>query len=169
MKRKQWLLAALALVLVLGASIGPISAYFTTYAAAKGGYPIHLGSSTTVYEEFSRWTKHVTVTSEADSQPVYVRARAFWGETYAVTYDGASGWTDGGDGFWYYDAILKGGEATAPLDVHIENVPAAVEPGENFNIVVVYETTPVQYDEAGEAYADWSITLDTGKTGGDAQ
>lgn len=168
MKRKQWLLAVLALGLVLGASIGPISAYFTTYASAKGGYPIYLGSTTTVYEEFSRWTKHVTITSEEDSQPVFVRARAYCGETYEVSYDGADAWTDGGDGFWYCDAILNGGEATAPLDVHIENVPAATEPGESFNVVVVYETTPVQFDEAGEPYADWSITLDTGMTGGDA-
>ena len=32
---------------------------------------------------------------------------------------------------------------------------------ETFNVVVVQECTPVLYNEAGEPYADWALSLDT--------
>lgn len=165
MKRRHLVLAALAVLLTLGAYLGAASAYFTTYADARGGYPIELGSHTDMYERLSQWTKHVTVTSDEGGEPVYVRVRAFWGMTYHVSYDGENGWRDGGDGYWYYDGILYGGEETAELAIHINDVPDNVEEGDSFNIVVIYESTPVQYDETGAPYADWSITLDTGYTG----
>ena len=166
MKRSTLLMAALAVVLVLGVSLGTATAYFTTYARAQGGYTIELGEQTEIYERFSQWTKHVIVTSEEGSEPVFVRVRAFWGETYDVVYDGGDSWTEGSDGFWYCRDILKGGEDTPELDIHIVNVPSDVEVGDGFNIVVVYETTPVLYDADGAPYADWSMTLDTGTTGG---
>ena len=37
--------------------------------------------------------------------------------------------------------------------------------GDSVNIVIVYEYTPVLYDEAGNAYADWDLVL---KVGGEA-
>ena len=166
MKRTTLWLAALAAVLALCASVGTASAYFTTYAQARGGYTIELGDRTEIYERFSQWTKHVAVMSEPDSEPVFVRVRAFWGETYDVEYDGGAAWTEGADGFWYCDSILNGGEETPELDIHIVNVPAYVEEGDGFNVVVIYETTPVLYDGNGAPYADWSVTLDAGTTGG---
>ncbi len=38
MKKRTLILAVLAVVLVLSASIGSAVAYFTTYATARGGY-----------------------------------------------------------------------------------------------------------------------------------
>ena len=41
--------------------------------------------------------------------------------------------------------------------VKIENVPVEdVKDGSEFNVVVIYETTPVLYDESGKPYADWN-------------
>lgn len=42
------------------------------------------------------------------------------------------------------------------------NEPGQTKPedGESFNVIVIYESTPVRYDENGEPYADWSETLD---------
>lgn len=166
MKRFRTLLAALAIVLALAAGFGLASAYFTTYARASGGYTIELGERTEIYERFSQWTKHVAVTSEEGSKPVFVRVKAFWGETYDVSYDGGEHWTEGEDGFWYCGEILYAEGETPELDIHINNVPTDVESGDSFNVVVVYETTPVLYDAEGAPYADWNITLDTGTTGG---
>ena len=46
--------------------------------------------------------------------------------------------------------------------MRIENVPEDITDPTGFNVVVVYESTPVRYDEAGNPYADWSMTLDSG-------
>ena len=87
--------------------------------------------------------------------------KALNGSEYTLTYTDTSGkWTPGSDGYYYYSDIVNGGEATGGLDIKIGNVPESVEDGSSFNIVVVYETTPVRYDENGKPYADWNATLD---------
>lgn len=168
MKKKNILLAALAVSLTLSAGVGSAWAYFTTYAQARGGYTIELGDKTTVEEDFSAWTKHVAITSNADSEPVYVRARAFCGQDYNLVYSGSDKWSPGADGYYYYSDILNGGETTDVLDVRIENVPEEIEDAAAFNVVVIYETTPVRYHEDGEPYADWTATLNTGTVEGGA-
>lgn len=156
----------LSAALLLCAAVGSAWAYFTTYAEAKGGYTISLGSKTTVEEKFSAWTKHVTVVSEDGSAPVWVRARAFYGSEYSASYSDESGkWTPGSDGYYYYSDILNGGETTDELLIKIGNIPEDVKDSESFNVIVVYETTPVQYDESGNAYADWTFKVDTETVG----
>lgn len=165
MKKKNACLAALAVVLVLTASIGSAMAYFTAYTTAAGGYTINLGSKTTIEETFSDWTKHVVISNAEKSEPVFVRARAFGGSAFTITGSG-SGWRDGGDGFWYYEEPLAGGSSTAELTFSIEGVPENALVGDSFNIVVVYESTPALYHEDGSVYADWTMILDA--EGGEA-
>ena len=149
MKKKTTILAALAVILTLSAASGSAWAYFTTYAQA------------TVEEDFSACTKHVSIKSEPDSEPVYIRVRAFCGEAYQLVYSDASGkWSPDSDGYYYYSDVVKGGEATDVLDIKIENVPEDVKDPASFNVVVIYETTPVLYREDGTPYADWSAKVD---------
>lgn len=177
MKRSHIFLAFLAAGLLLTGSIGDAWAYFTTYVEAKGGYPLLLGDETEVEEGFSAWIKSLVISSEEDSEPVYVRAKAFSGAAYPLTYsdgeafneenpgagsaDGASAvWTPGADGYYYYGKVLYGGGRTNELQVKIENVPKNEDITEKeFNVVVIYETTPVQYKEDGTPYGvdeiDW--------------
>jgi hypothetical protein len=166
MKRRTLILTIAAFVLIFGMSIGSAMAYFTTYVTAQGGKTIHLGSTTEVSEpQISDWTKHVVVTSDEGSQPVYVRAKAFAGSQYNLVYSSADGsWAPNDDGYYYYNNILNGGESTSELLVRIENVP---EDTDDFNVVVVYESTPVLYDTAGNPYADWSqsVILDSTEGG----
>lgn len=167
MKKKNIILFALAIVLILATSISGALAYFTTYSEAKGGYVIELGNGTQLEENFYDWASHVTIHNSENSQPVYVRAKAFIGNEYLVSCYG-DGWSLSEDGFCNYDKILNGGESTAQLCVEIENVPQAEEieniekkrGSVNFNVVVVYETTPVLYDENGSPYADWSLKME---------
>lgn len=168
MKKKNILLAVMAVSLTLTAGVGSAWAYFTTYAQARGGYTIELGDKTTVEEDFSAWTKHVAITSNADSEPVYVRARAFCGQDYSLVYSGSDKWSPGADGYYYYSDILSGGGTTETLDVRIENVPEDITDAAAFNVVVIYETTPVRYHEDGSPYADWSVKLNTGTVEGGA-
>ncbi len=159
MKKNYKFLAVLAVVLVLGSSIGSAWAYFTTYTSAKGGYVMKLGDETEIGEKFSEWTKHVSITSDENSEPVYIRAKAFCGSQYTLVYSSANNkWTEGEDGYYYYSDIVYGGQATEELLVKIENVPEG-EDADSFDVVVIYETTPVLYHEDGTPYADWSLVL----------
>ena len=168
MKKREWCLAALAFVLTLTAAVGRGWAYFTTYTEARGSYTISLGDETTVEEDFSAWTKHVTIKNSDDSEPVFVRAKAFCGSEYSLMYSDASGkWTPNSDGYYYYSDVVPGGGSTESLDIKIENVPTDVKDSASFHVVVVYETTPVLYHEDGTAYADWERKVDTGTVKGD--
>ena len=177
-------LSLLAAALISSAGIKGAMAYFTTYTTAEGGYVIHLGDKTEIKESFDSWTKHVTVSSAPDSEPVYIRARAFCAR-YDLTYasgsgrctSGKGGWNEvvpaGEDGFYYYTEIVNGGESTDVLDVVID-IPlgeedSSWEDGDSFQVIVVYESTPVKYHEDGTPYGDWTEILDASteiKTGG---
>lgn len=164
MKCKDVLLAAAACMLILSVGAGSAWAYFTTYTEAQGGYAVQLGSQSTVTETLDSWTKHVVITSDADSGRVFIRAKAFAGSQYELGYSSAGGkWELGEDGFYYYSDIVEAGGSTETLDIKINNVPAQVKDGDNFNVVVVYESTPVVYRD-GEAAADWTAGLITGGT-----
>lgn len=167
MKKKSVLLFAIAIVLILATSVSGALAYFTTYAEAKGGHTVYLSSvGTSIEGEFSNWTNRVSVYNDFDGQPVYVRAKAFIGSKYDLLYAG-EGWTLGDNGFFYFDEILNGGETTSELLIKIENVPSGDELREmqellqsiHFNAIVIYEATPVLYDENGNPYADWSLII----------
>ena len=170
MKRRRFYpgaLALAALTAVAFAGIGEAWSYFTTYAEAAGGYTIQLGDRTEITEEFTDWTKHVVIENVESSEPVYIRARAFCGSQYTLVYSG-EGWIQGSDGYYYYGNIVNGGASTGQLDIRIENIPADPEEMERFNVVVIYESTPVKYHEDGSPYTveetDWSELLDTGST-----
>ena len=87
-----------------------------------------------------------------------------------VYSDAAGKWTPGADGYYYYSDIVKGGESAGVLDIGI-SFPEKTEITEEtrFDVVVIYESTPVLYQADGSAYADWSITLDSGNAEGGAQ
>lgn len=179
--KKNMFLLALCLVLLLVPAVDGAWAYFTTYTQARGGHPLVLGEKTEIKEEFSAWTKHISIENTGDRGAVFVRARAFCDSDYTLIYSDKSGkWSDGKDGFWYYSDIVNAGEATEELLVKIDGVPVGedgkpvdkdgkpLEDGAQFNVIVIYECTPVLYNEEGNPYADWNLKLDTdGTKGGD--
>lgn len=162
--------AAVALALVAAASVGSAKAYFTTFATAKGGHQITVGTKSQITEQFSDWTKHIELSNTGTAE-CYVRVKVFAGSAYGLEYSGSPGWRDGGDGYWYYDEILPPGGATGRLDVKItlptvtvpEGDPGATPPPytEDFNVVVIQECTAVLYAEDGTPYADWDSKLAT--------
>lgn len=157
-------IAVLAMALVSGAGMGTAWAYFTTYATMKGGVTLSLGDTTEIFEDAKGNKKTITITTDPTSQPVYVRAKAFSGDDFGLTYSAPEGgWSENtNDGYWYYDEILapavdeKTGEpkkgSTTPLTVEISRKIVEgeeIQEGDSFNIVVIYETVPVTYDKQG--------------------
>lgn len=162
MKRRNLFLAVFAAAAVLAGSAGNAWAYFTTYVEAQGTQTIALGDETTIEEPtVANWVKHVVITSDADSEPVYVRAKAFTGSKYPLVFSDANGkWTPGEGEYYYYSDILNAGEKTEELLIKISDVPDTVKDPMELNVAVIYETTPVLYDEDGNPYADWNGKLD---------
>lgn len=168
---KMVVFAAIAMVMLVAftATVGTTLAYFTTYASAKGSIPITLEEQTKITEDLDGDTKIVTIENSEDSRPVFVRAKAFSGSTYPLKYEGSS-WVLGEDDYYYYSnadgspKILDPGSATNngdELRVSIQFPKDSVD-GDKFNVVVVYETTPVLYKADGTPYADWTDILDNG-------
>lgn len=82
LSKKSLCLAAAALTLTAGISAGTAMAYFTTYAEASGNVILNMGfTETKPTEEFSNWTKHVTVKNTGDFA-CFVRVKALAGEKY---------------------------------------------------------------------------------------
>ena len=169
MKRSNIMMAVLAASMTITASVGLASSYFTTYAEASGGTSVVMKpTSTTPDESFSDWVKHVVITNNADTAPVYIRVKAFTGDAYQLNYSG--NWTPTADGYYVYNSIVEPGQDTETLDITIGNVPDDAAVGTEFNVSVIYEATPVQYDDNGNVVepvnADWSVKLDTGNAEG---
>ena len=164
--KKSLCLAAVALTLTAGISAGTAMAYFTTYTEASGGVTLNMGFSETIpKEDFSNWTKHVSVENTGDYD-CYVRVKALAGSKYqdGLQYSDSDGkWTPGEDGYYYDSDPISPGESTSVLDIRIDSK----ESDASFNVVVVQESTKVLYNENNEPYADWTQIADTSETTGE--
>ena len=162
-RTKKICLTAIALVMAMGIMVGTAMAYFTTYAVAEGGVTLDLGfTKTQIEEEVINGKKEIKLTNTGDYD-CYVRLRAYTGDAYkdsiAYSEPGAAGlWTPGSDGYYYYNAIVPAGATTEQIDVSFTF--AEGEDPADFNVIIIQESTPVLYDENGEAYADWSVKAD---------
>lgn len=102
--------------------------------------------------------KWITVESNPEAQPVYVRIRVLTDVDYCL---GDFPWWQADDGWWYYREVL-GAEPevaweTAPFGIHYGGLYTDEEWGilRWSNVIVEYQTTPVLYDGNGKPYADW--------------
>lgn len=145
---------ALAVCLIAGARADMSTAYFTAYDSVNGGKTVTQVSKTAINEEVDGFTKTVSVTNTGNI-PCYVRVKFFAGSEISLEYSG-DGWTLRDDGYAYY------GPEVAPGDTSGELVAIVVPPEEyeeDFNVIVVEESTPVLYNEAGEPYANWELKV----------
>ena len=186
MKLKTKLLASLAVALVLGMCIIPAWAYFTASDEANGGIQVTVTPSTDIHEWVRGSEKHVVITNDEDATAaVFVRVGVFTSlETKTLEGENWAGptgtdWTGpaGLGWFEYSDAdgliALEPGQETTEflVDVEFPTIKSATQPdgtaevGDNANVIVLYESTPVQYDADGNPYADWSIKANASEGG----
>lgn len=160
MKRTKILLASLLAGVILCTGIIPVYGYFTANTQSSGGLEIK-PIDTSISETVVGNNKNLVISNSSDGAPVYVRARGFSGDDSAdLSYSGGEGWVDGGDGWWYYTPLLlpedteqeQSGKTTT-LSVDISKIlPEDAEPGDNFNVVVVYESVlPMDGVEGAQA------------------
>ena len=159
--KKPLIMAAATLALTGTLAVGSAMAYFTTYSTAGGGVTMNMGFTETIpNEEVDENGKHITITNTGDYD-CFVRVKAF--APVELTYNAPDGgWTDGGDGYWYYDEVLPAGETTSHELNITYKFPSGDEKPEEFNIVVIEECTPVLYQEDGTPYADWNHVITSG-------
>ncbi len=154
MKRKDLLLTVLAAVLALTAAIGAAHAYFTTYITARGGYHLLLGKEIVFSETPTSADKTVTIQSDANSGPLYVRVKAIVAAQYAdkLAYSGDNWILE--DGYYYYTPVLEPGQTADALYLGVRDVLSSAldEEQTEINIIVVYECAPVLFDEDGSPY-----------------
>ncbi len=154
--KKVWLTAAAA-VLAAGLTLPGAMAYFTTYASAGGGAALSLGHSTEIEENFENWTKDIVITNTGNVD-CYVRVKVLAGSQFTIDFSG-DGWSDGEDGYWYYANSIAPDEATGSL---LAAITLPEDFMEDFNVAVVQECTPVQYDADGNPYPDWDLAINEG-------
>ena len=163
MKKTKIILTAICLALVLGLSIIPAMAYFTDYTQAEGSVKVDLGFETTMDEQVDGFVKTITI-SNAGPESCWVRAKAFAGSDLSLTYSG-TGWSDGGDGYWYYENIVAAGAKSEPIKVEIGNLPEDAEAGDQLDVAVIYEAAKVIYETDGTPKAA-DFTLEMNVEGG---
>ena len=171
MKNRKIILILLVFSLIICANIQPAIAYFTTFTYAKGGHPIYLRDTTRIEEQFSQQTKHVIIRSDSNSEPVWVRVKVFYAYLgiEKITISGAenpSKWQKGAEDdngyvFYNYTEPLLGGLPTEELTVKIETKDTLTpEKGDQYDVIVIYESTPVRYAEDGSILpVDWNAPL----------
>lgn len=162
LNRKRRVLAGLtlaAVIAVAGVSVKQTMAYFTTYATAKGGIAIDIGPTTDVDEEFKDWKKTIQIENTGEVA-CYVRAKVIAASQFDISAEG-SNWSLGDDGYYYYSQVVPVGGKT---DSIVASITVGADVQTSFNVVVVQECTPAQYDENGNAYlpqdADWEMAAE---------
>ena len=158
---KTALLAA-AVTLTASLSVGSALAYFTTYCTAKGSVTMNMGFTDTDIDEYVKNGKHIKIRNTGDYD-CFVRVKAFAPDDVALSQEDTTKehWTyNESDRYWYYNGVLSAEQETEEL--WIQYTLDANSAADEFNIIVVYECTPVIYDDNGNPYADWdnAVVLD---------
>ena len=168
----------ISLAMILLVSVPSSLAYFYTYTKAEGQISVHLEDKTELKEEFKDGMKKVTFSADDNSDPVFIRAKAFTTGNIPIDYDLSEGWSAGSDGYYYYANPVDGKSDTAmPKDANPFNVtityPAEAKDGDTHNVVVIHEATAALFSETepeapykwfdeelgGYWYTDWSTVL----------
>ena len=146
-KINRKILLVISLVLVLSITVGLTMAYFSDHTAAKGGMKVALGSQTEIEEDQpDDHTKTIIINNTGETD-VMVRVAVYGpGE---ISYSG-SGWTNGNDGYWYYNSIIPAEKSSEALTATWE-VPADL--GDDYSVVVTQEAEMVVYDAKGKVAA----------------
>ena len=152
-------LVAAAVTLTASLSVGSALAYFTTYCTAEGSYTLKMGfPETDIEEDVIDGVKHVIIKNTGDYD-CFVRAKVFVSSPGDVKekYEG-DGWEQRSDGYWYYTPVLAAGTKSQEFLVSFEYPEGDEQP--DFDIIVVYESVPVLYDENGnpDMNESWSNT-----------
>lgn len=145
MKNKKLILMAAALLIVGSIAVKPAMAYFTDSHTGKGSVEMTIGEyKIEPGEEYSGMTKYITVKNTGDYS-VRTRVKLFAGSTHSIKIDAeaSKNWTEGSDGYFYYNVDLEKDTTSSQLVVEID---AKGDTAGEFNVIVIEEATRVYAD-----------------------
>lgn len=148
MKKKQIVLAVLAVVLVLSSSVGIALAYFTDTDADIGEMPVAIDNRTDIKETVEGNIKTIQIQNTGDG-PVFVRFKVIATPGVGVDPNGGENWSkeapEGTDSsYLYYNVEVPAGGQTDELTVTI-TFPTDGKKGDEVNVTVLYESVPAIY------------------------
>lgn len=145
--KRNKILLVVALTLVLSLTVGLTLAYFSDYTEAKGGKTVTLGGRTEIHEVPHENFKDITIENTGETD-VMVRV-AVYGPGEIKYPEEVEGWTDGGDGYWYYDYVLPpdAGKDTTTTLTASWTVPK--DQAGDYNVVITQESEMVVYNSTG--------------------
>ncbi len=125
-------------------SIGPTYAYLNMEgsSSAKNSFSVARSVAVTVNPDYS-------LTVGNTNYEVYVRAVAVvsWkkgNNVYSTppvySLNAGNGWTDGGDGFYYYSTPVKSGDSTTPLPIVVDSTQSPPETGYKLTVDILFQT-----------------------------
>ena len=160
-KSKAIRLAVIALALTLVVSVGAAAAFFTTYVRAEGGHELLLGDETYIEEEVNGMEKTISIANKGDTN-VYVRVKLLYSDynnEVDISFDDENDLKLEGDGYYYYNKILKPGEFTTEITASIK-IKGEKSPMDQVDVIVVNECTQYIWDDQGlgntPAYPGWA-------------
>ena len=152
MKRNKRLTLIAALLLCLTVTVGITAAYFTDYESGKGGASVDLSGQTRLKEDMDGNNKIISIVNTGETDMI-VRVMIY-GDEKRMTVTPGEGWIKGDDGAYYYNRILKAGkdgaEGESTSEIVAEIAAKEGEDPEDFDILVVHESSRVVYDGQGD-------------------
>lgn len=144
---KRTLVALVAVIMTLTATMGMTLAYFSDTDSAEGGAILLLSGQTEIVEpDVTDDSKTIQITNISED-PVDMVARVRVIAPVDVEWTAGRGWTEGEDGWWYYTEAIAQGDSSTDLRVEWK-IPenSAIE---NYDVIVVHESSPAAYTESG--------------------
>ena len=164
MNKKNKLILLLMIVLTFMISVPKTLAYFSTYTQVKGTAPVVLKEVVYFHEEDVGGNKRVVIKADSDSDPIYVRIRAYASSEIEdlIMYVFEQGeWKLTSDGWYEYNSVLMANDE-ATMDIEIDKINIEMT---QFNVVVVYEYIPAIDDGNGGYTKDWTADWTSGGNG----
>ena len=162
---KAGIIIAVMILMTAMISVPSTLAYFTAYTRIKGTVSVVLNETCDFKEEKGKdpedkdddtyYDKIVTITAGEDSDPIFVRVRAFASSEIQerLEYVTKGEWTES-DGWYVYNDVLYANDK-AVMRILIDKINLDEE---TFNVSVVYEYIPAIVNENGEFVPDWNAT-----------
>lgn len=149
---KKSLFILLAVLMILGISVGATFAYFTDYDILRGGAVLNLKNSKEIKETVEGTTKTISIKSSEDSADSVVRLLIYGPDGMKVTPDTPSDWAkfDYGDRShaYYYTKVMKAGDSTSNIVASADNIPETADL-KDFEIIVLQESKIAEVGDDG--------------------
>lgn len=156
--KTKWLFIIAAITLVISTvAVSPAMAYFTDTTKAEGSFQIKIGEGEPeIHETVTDMTKQITIKNTGEYS-IYVRVKAIYPDDCTVAFTPTDGWSDKGDGYYYYKNPIAPGETTPsefPLTLTISRNEESTG---DFNVIIIQEAIKAVLDDNGEP--DWSKAI----------